>query len=474
MFGSFHQFAVRCAGVIAVAIVALLCSSSKPARAQAACITVVIAGGTGSIPSTTITFAVPQGTPDGTYVACDNGNGTGTVSGTGVPGGSCTGPIPNRSNVAAFVAAVSACFSAGGALPFLTATDAARAAARNGMNIVQIQIQKIRDQVRVPATPVPGRRPLAFAGQPEDDTQAPTHDVPERLSAYGRRPGKSPVFEAASQALASGGPTIKYTTWAVGFYDWDRRDEFFKGADLGRTTQTGGGIGGMFAMITGLNLPYSQPGDIILLGAFGGAAASRVNNDIPSTSNAIGPGAGLNAIWMRGNYSVDTTYKADFFEIEMSILVPTRLRMGVHNSTTNLSYRIEKDTRWAEPTGGFAYTRTQWDARTNNLGFANGDQVRLTAGSRFGAASWDWNGVRVDPVVGLYLYSDVYVRGGTLGSAVANGFIKTDEGRLFAQGTGKATFDWGRGLSSYIEGEVRGRNGALGVAGKIGVTYNWD
>jgi outer membrane autotransporter protein len=459
---------VASGGLLATALILWLCASSAPALAQATCITVVVTGGTGSVPSTTITFSVPPGTPDGTYFACDNGNGTGTIGGPGVPGGSCTGPIPSGSNVAGFVTAISACVSAGGALPFATAANAARAAAQSGLNVVQLQVQKLRDQVRV-QTSAPSSRPLGFAGQPNDDA---ARDLPERLSAYGRRAEKAPVFEAA-QALASGAPVVKYTTWAVGFYDRDRRDEIFKDADLGRTTQTGGGIGGVFAMITGFNLPYSEPGDIIMLGAFGGAAASHVNNDIPSTSNVIGPGFGLTAIWMRGSFSVDSTYKADFFEIEMSTLGSTRLRMGVHNSTTNLNYRIERGKWWAEPTGAFGYTRTEWDGRTNDLGFVHGDQVRLTAGSRFGT-SWDWKGVRIDPVVGLYLYDDIVVRGGTLGPSLANGLIKTDESRLFGQATGKATFDWGRGLSSYIESEIRGRNGALGLAGKLGVTYNWD
>jgi len=42
---------------------------------------------------------------------------------------------------------------------------------------------------------------------------------------------------------------------------------------------------------------------------------------------------------------------------------------------------------------------------------------------------------------------------------------------FFGQATAKLNFDWGRGLSSYVEGEVRGRDNALGVAARLGVTY---
>ena len=176
---------------------------------------------------------------------------------------------------------------------------------------------------------------------------------------------------------------------------------------------------------------------------------------------------------MRGAFSTDTTFKADFFDITPSTLAPTKLEMASYNSITNYNYRIEMGKWWAEPTAGYGYTSTQWSTATKALGFADGHQIRLTGGSRFGT-SWDANGVKVEPVLGLFAYNDVVVRGGNFAAAVASPLVRTDEGKMFGQATGKTSFDWGRGLSSYVEGEVRGRSGVLGVAGRLGVTYSWN
>jgi len=54
---------------------------------------------------------------------------------------------------------------------------------------------------------------------------------------------------------------------------------------------------------------------------------------------------------------------------------------------------------------------------------------------------------------------------------VGNLLVPTDQNKIFGQATAKLNFDWGRGLSSYVEGEVRGRDNALGVAARLGVTY---
>jgi hypothetical protein len=47
---------------------------------------------------------------------------------------------------------------------------------------------------------------------------------------------------------------------------------------------------------------------------------------------------------------------------------------------------------------------------------------------------------------------------------------------VFGQVIGKLNFDWGKdikGLSSYIEAEVRGRDGVVGTAARVGVRYAW-
>jgi hypothetical protein len=225
-------------------------------------------------------------------------------------------------------------------------------------------------------------------------------------------------------------------------------------------------------MFTGLGLPFGQSDDTVVLNAFGGATTSHVRNNDGSTANVNGPGVGVNGIWIRGNLSADSTFKADFFDISSAAFV-ANLHLTVLNSTNNVNYRIDVGAWWLEPTAGFGYTSTQWDAATRAMGFMDGHTWRVTGGSRFGT-TWKWNGVQVNPVLGLFAYNDVQVVGGTLAAAIGNPLVATDEGKLFGQATGKLGFDWGRGFSSYIEGEVRGRSGVLGAAGRLGLTYAWN
>jgi hypothetical protein len=462
-------------GVAATAFALLTVTPSNPAQAQSACVPIVISGTTATIPGTSFSIAVPPGTPSGNFTACNNGNGTGTVTGALVPGGSCTGPVPTGSNQAAFFTAVSACFSTAAAAPLTQSADAARNAAQIGLSVVQTQNQSIRDQIRfrLRLQRRSDGRVLGFAGQADEDSRGTATDLPWSASAYTARDAKASVFKAPPKAPDAF--SASYSTWAVGFADSERRDEIFAGADIGRRTATAGGIGGVFAVLTGINLPFGKSDDILVIGAFGGDTTSHLRTNAGTTTNVNGPGFGINAIYMRGatGFSADSTFKTDFFTISPSTLAPTELGMTSLNSTTNLNYRIEMGNWWAEPTGGFGYTSTQWDAATRFLGFADGHTIRLSGGSRFGT-SWDWNTVKVEPVLGLFAYDDVVVRGGNLATTVASPLVATDEGKLFGQATGKMNFDWGKGFSSYIEGEVRGRSGVLGVAGRLGVTYHWN
>jgi hypothetical protein len=50
----------------------------------------------------------------------------------------------------------------------------------------------------------------------------------------------------------------------------------------------------------------------------------------------------------------------------------------------------------------------------------------------------------------------------------------TDEGKIFGQLIGKLDFNWTTALSSYIEGEVRGRRDVFGAAGRAGVRYQFQ
>ena len=158
------------------------------------------------------------------------------------------------------------------------------------------------------------------------------------MSAYAAKCGCEGI-SVQIPAQGSAFFSANYSTWAVGFADNERRDETFAGADIGRRTSTAGGIGGVMAILTGL--PFGKPDDILVIGAFGGDTTSHLRTNAGTTTNVNGPGAGINAIWMRGDFLRTSTFKADFFTIAPSTLAPTELGMASYNSLTNLNYRIE-------------------------------------------------------------------------------------------------------------------------------------
>lgn len=335
-------------------------------------------------------------------------------------------------------------------------------ATRVALGSVQTQNQAIRDQFqkRQATTPTSGR-PLGFAAEQE---QAATNSDSSPWQALAYRDPKSPVFKAPPPA-----PAIQYATWGQIFGDHERRTGFVDGIDIGRTTNTGGGVGGGYATFS--NVFHAR--DAFVIGVFGNGLSAHVSNNDGTTSNVHGAGGGVNAIYINGGFSTDATVKADFLTINSSAVgVPT---LGLTNVVVapNLNYKFETMPWWIEPTVGASYTDTSWDDTATAFGFIHGHQVRVQGGARLGN-SWDWNGVRVDPVVGLFAYSDVVIHGGTLATAVGSPLVPTDEGKIFGQATGKVGLDWGRGWSSYAEAEVRGRSHVFGATGRVGATYTFQ
>jgi hypothetical protein len=124
-----------------------------------------------------------------------------------------------------------------------------------------------------------------------------------------------------------------------------------------------------------------------------------------------------------------------------------------------------------EPTAGFLHTNTIWNGMGHDLGMIDGETWRVQGGARIG---WYgvWNAMQVEGTLAAMAYDDVSIRGGTI-STITAPLVPTDEGKVFGQLIGKLNFDYSHGLSSYIEGEVRGRDGVVGAAGRVGVRYKF-
>jgi len=332
------------------------------------------------------------------------------------------------------------------------------------MAVVQSQITTIRDnlQARLRNRTATSSRPLRYAEDDGSVSPALAYNAEAARKAYG---ADMPVLKAPP---APPPPAIQYATWGQGFADGEWRNETFNGVDFGRRTGTGGAIVGADAT----KLGFLSADDALVVGIIGGGTTTHVRNNDGSTSDVHGPGAGVYEAWVKGGLSIDSTFKADFFDLRSTNLgVETRLGLNNYSWASNISYKVDFTTWWWEPTAGFSYTRTVWDSASRAQGLEDGRTTRLQAGARVGT-SFDWGSAKVESSLSGRLYDDVSVQGGSVAAATAgNNLVPTDEGKIFGQLIGKLNFDWGHGLSTYVEGEARGRDHVFGAAGRVGLRY---
>lgn len=327
---------------------------------------------------------------------------------------------------------------------------------RVGTVAVQTHMQSVRDQIRRGQT-APGAGAVPFAA--ETAQLADSRRAPWDALAYD---AKSPMATKAPPPPRA--PTTLVAAWAQGFADYERRTGTFTGVDIGRRTETLGGIAGIDATFAALGHSWT-------FGLFGGYTDAHVRNADGTSADVRAPSVGVYAIYMQGGWTFDSLAKIDFVDLDTTAVAFSNL--GLTNTVVagNASYRFDYSPWWFEPTTGITVTWLNWDSAAVALGFVDGHQVRLQAGLRTGNR-FAWGTIRVEPVFALFVYGDVVVEGGTLSSAVSP-LVPTDEGKAFGQFIAKLNFDYGRGLSSYLEGEVRGRHDVFGIAGRAGFRYTF-
>jgi len=204
-----------------------------------------------------------------------------------------------------------------------------------------------------------------------------------------------------------------------------------------------------------------------------------------------GPTVGGYATYFNAGFSTDVTVKFDFLTVNETFndLLATTIQtnpfvafagagsVNLLNSTVvgNLNYRFDLyPNLWVEPTVGVQYTNSSYGSGAAQLGLADGNLVRVQGGARFGTSTLLSNGVLMTPTLTGLAYNDVVVQGGVLPAFAFQGnnlLAQSDQGFMRGQGILTLNFDFGNGMSSFVQGDVYGGAHLFGAGGRAGIRW---
>jgi len=251
---------------------------------------------------------------------------------------------------------------------------------------------------------------------------------------------------------------------------------------LDRTTTTFGFLGGID--FTFLNVTGNS--DVLVVGALAGYTTSHVKfKALTQTTDVSGPGAGVFAAYVRGQFSTDVTFKADFLTQDQQfvdfsggaalITGSNSIRLNTYSIAGNGNYKIPVNDAWYfEPTVGVIYSDTEFAAGSAALGLADTTSTRVQGGARIGT-TWQFANINISSTLTGIAFSTVDISGGTTnaGGAAGAGVVQTDEGKVYGQFLLANNYDLGAGWSASSGSDIRFGNGVVGIGTKLGLRYQW-
>jgi hypothetical protein len=226
---------------------------------------------------------------------------------------------------------------------------------------------------------------------------------------------------------------------------------------------------------------------------------SSVGTGVSSTRATVsGPTTGFYATYFNAGFSSDVTVKFDLLTLNETFNDSLATTQGVGTTNVpvflpvagsgsvnllnssvigNLNYRFDLYPNfWIEPTVGALYTNSSYGSGAAPLGLADGNLVRVQGGARFGLSTVIGNGVLMTTVLTGLAYNDVVVEGGFIPASAFQGnnlLIQADQGLMRGEGILAFNFNFGGGMSSFVQGDVYGGAHLIGAGGKAGVRYQW-
>jgi hypothetical protein len=331
----------------------------------------------------------------------------------------------------------------------------------------------------------------------------------------------APFYKAPPPPLEEG---ARYAAWVQVMGDYERRSGTSNTSILCCTGGGAAGIpnpllqnvqsrGAMVGVLGGadgtLRNVWGQ-NDAVIVGALSGYLSSDVRLTATSTSSnpgnvgngqstlnahLEGPSAGAYITYFNDRFSGDLTFRADFLDLSESFnetlaftaispAVPATqfpfagsgsTRLNNYTTSGNVNYRIPLSTvSWIEPTTGFQFTQSDYDASAAALGLTNGHLVKVQGGARYGVEYY-WGSAKLTTTLTGLAYDDVNITGGFIQNVAfgTNGLLINDEGLLRGQGILAFNLACANGVSLYAQGDVRGGKDLFGAGGKGGIRVTW-
>jgi hypothetical protein len=444
---------VRVAALPAVLAMALSISalSAGPASAQQPCTEALAGSGTCTYQGQSYSYS------------CSAGAGTVTCN---VSGPACTGALTYNIATGKYggkCASIASASSSAVPSSVQVLATTVRTVSHVSLSAVQSQFQSIRDAIQSRLMNPASGRPLGYAEDVADQPAA------EPLAYADPNSSRWPLLVKAlgpSQPVDNG-----LTAWAQSYVDYENRWGVVNGFNTDSNTLIRGVTGG-------IDKTFIVGQQAFVIGLLGGQTDSSTYNVDGSSAGITGPSAGAYAIYINGGFSADGTFKADMLNISQASASGLVTPLGVVNYTLggDVNYKVNMKVWWFEPTIGISDVISDWNSAAQAVGLSNGYDLRLQGGSRFGT-TFAVGPASVDATLLALVYDDVIITGGTLAAATAGTLlVPSDVGYLVGQGIGKLNFDWSnaiRGFSTFVEAEIRGREGVIGVAGRLGARYSW-
>jgi hypothetical protein len=314
-------------------------------------------------------------------------------------------------------------------------------------------------------------------------------------------------------------PAVRFGTWSQVYGDYEKRDAagvaiitgIVGSGPIGNSVQSRTGTVGF---LVGGDLTYRGlvfGNDGLIAGVTVGFVSSNLTLNTSSLSlsgaenngfsrlhaNLSGPTAGLYATYFNGEFSSDFILRFDALSLNESFndllgfntdatTVPLNPlpfagggSVGLFNTTIagNLNYRFDLYPNfWVEPTVGAQYTNSSYGSGAAPLGLETGNLVMVQGGARFGTTTLIDNHILMTTTLTGLAYDDVLVAGGFIPVGTFEGnnlLVQADQGFVRGRGILAFNFDFGDGITSFVQGEVRGGAHLFGAGGRAGVRVQW-